>query len=1076
MDRMLQAQTTEQPDAHLPILDRQSLLETAAELVRVTGARRELNDLLTTAAQFIRERLGLAFVGILLLDEAKRSVVLRAGAGEIGQPLVLQGYQLSLADDSAVALALASERPVLVRRGISIDQPFAGALLPITAGAAVIPLRGRGEMLGVWTAHTDVADGFDPNDEDLYALVGDNLAAAIENGELFTRQISVAGEMELAPRAPDGTRRTTEPVSQRVVYSRQADSFGVGATEPSEPSVPSTEGADTSAAMSVPISLRGQVIGTVDLYDVTQPRRWNENEQALVTGVVEQLALAVENARLFQQAEQRARETQIINELASAISGELDQFRLFETVYRYLPRLMPTDAFIVWLYDDQTHTVTRPALYDLGEYFADDQGPREPAGSVALVVSSRGPIAVNNTRQEWERERHETALIIGSSEPSASRLYVPLRVGNRLRGVISVQTYTFDAYGSPQVALLTNVANTIATALENAQLFAETNTLFHQAQQALAETRLLYSTSGQLNQVSSLEELVRIAAQPAFAQGAGSAQLLLMEYQGRDTPFAANVMVSLVSPGVPTPLSQYTHFAIDQYTLGQTMLANPRELVIIEDVQSSPILDEATRFVLLQSKDLAVILMPLTVEQRVLGAIAIGWSAPHRFTDQERRIYQSLAGQLALVLNNRLLFEQTEQALAETQTLYEISARLNAANSLQESLEAASGPAIVQGASNAALLQVLVEADGTVRDLETVALWPRNSDGGFPINSRFGRENIAGDPTWMDNPFEPMLIQDLETDERVKPSARETYSANKIRATALLPLKLGERWVGLLSLNWQEPHPFTPREARLFRSIMAQTATVLDNRRAEQAVRQQNAYLTALHDTTLGLMRRLNLEELLQNIITRAAELVGTEHGYVHLIEPNGAELRMRIGIGIYHDFVGTIVKPGQGLAGTVWSNQEAIVVDDYRRWPGRLPMVDRDVLRAVAGVPLKSGTETVGVLGLASLSEGRRFAPAQVEALARFAELAAVALDNAQLYDATRQALEQTQRVAQREKSSSEIADKLYAAPDVKTVLRTAAEELCKSTGSRRAIVRLNLGGSTAPAQENGKHEPNGH
>jgi len=94
----------------------------------------------------------------------------------------------------------------------------------------------------------------------------------------------------------------------------------------------------------------------------------------------------------------------------------------------------------------------------------------------------------------------------------------------------------------------------------------------------------------------------------------------------------------------------------------------------------------------------------------------------------------------------------------------------------------------------------------------------------------------------------------------------------------------------------------------------------------------------------------------------------------------------------------------------------------------------------------------------LASLEEGKKFSTAQIEALDRFAELAAVALDNAQLYNATQSALEQTQRVAYREKASAEIADKLYAAGDIKSVLRTAAEELRRTTGSRRATVRLNL------------------
>ncbi|MCC7163187.1 MAG: GAF domain-containing protein [Anaerolineae bacterium] len=1073
MDRTLHSPAIREQDLSAVLVRRNRQLEVAAQLARLSASGGDLNHLLADAARLLRERLDLSFVGFYLIDDLGRYLVLRAGAGELGQSLLQQGYQIDSSDESALSLALRAQEPVFVQHGISAAQPYARTLLPVTPGAAVIPLKTRRGVLGVWTAHTDHPDLPTRADAEALLLIGDNLAIAIENAELSARANSNADATDPKQHGLPSSVQESRTAPAHLVYSKQTDSFADDTTDETQAAALASDAANTSA-LSVPITLRGQVIGAVDLFDVTQPRNWDDNDKALASSVVEQLALAVENARLFQQAEQRARETQIINEMASAISGELDARRVYETVYKYLPRLMPTDAFLVWLYDDQTRTVTRPALYDLGEYYPDDEGPRAPAGTVARVVDSRAPVAINNTRAAWELEREQAHLIIGSSEPSASRLYVPLRVGSRLRGIMSVQTYEFDAYGSPQVALLVSVANTVATALENAQLFAETNNLFNQAQQALAETRLLYSTSGQLNQVTSLEELVRIAAQPAFAQGAGSAQLLLIEYQGQNTPVAANVIVSLVSPGVPAPLSQFTHFPIDQYALGQTMLANPRELVIIEDVAVSP-LDQATRHVLLSSRDHAIVLMPLTVEQRVLGAIAIGWATPHHFTDQERRIYQSLAGQLALVLNNRLLFEQTEQALAETQTLYEISARLNAANNLQESLEAAAGPAIVQGALSASLLHVIVQTDGTVQELETAVIWPRSANRGFPIGSRLSRENIAGAATWLDRATDPLLVENINGDERVSPAARANYARNAIQSTALLPLRIGERWVGLLTFDWQEPHSFTPRDLRLFRSIMAQAATVLDNRRAEEAIRQQNTYLTALHDTTLGLMRRLNLEELLQNIITRAGELVGTEHGYVHLIEPNGVELRMRVGVGVYHDFIGTVVKPGQGLAGTVWSSQEAIVVDDYRKWPGRLPMVDRDVLRAVAGVPLKSGGSTVGVLGLASLQDERRFGAAQIEALHRFAELAAVALDNAQLYDATRQALEQTQRVAQREKASAEIADKLYAAPDVQSVLRTAARELRQSTGSRRAIVRLKLGQDGAVSQDNGKHEPGG-
>jgi PAS domain S-box-containing protein len=218
-----------------------------------------------------------------------------------------------------------------------------------------------------------------------------------------------------------------------------------------------------------------------------------------------------------------------------------------------------------------------------------------------------------------------------------------------------------------------------------------------------------------------------------------------------------------------------------------------------------------------------------------------------------------------------------------------------------------------------------------------------------------------------------------------------------------------------------EPHVLQYRNARydeLGRDpyVLAHAADVTDRLRVEQVLRDQNAYLTALHETTLGLMSRLDLEDLLEQIIARAAGLVGTEHGYVFLLSPqrnaNGEqEMIMRVGIGAYNGFKGTKANRGVGLAGTVWQSGEPLVVDDYRNWAGRLALSSRDILRAVAGVPLKSGSQTVGVIGLAYLEEGRAFGKAEMQALTRFGELASISLDNARLYEAVQTELGERKR-----------------------------------------------------------------
>ncbi len=191
--------------------------------------------------------------------------------------------------------------------------------------------------------------------------------------------------------------------------------------------------------------------------------------------------------------------------------------------------------------------------------------------------------------------------------------------------------------------------------------------------------------------------------------------------------------------------------------------------------------------------------------------------------------------------------------------------------------------------------------------------------------------------------------------------------------------------------------------------------------RAERAIRRQNEYSATLHETALALMHRLELADLLKAIVARAGALMGTPHGYVYLLEPGETEIEMRVGVGIYDEYVGYRLSPGEGLAGKVWESGQSLVVEDYAAWEGRSAKFVRDDFRAVVGVPLKSGSEVVGVIGLAYLEENRTFGDDELELLTRFAELASIALDNARLYASAQQELIERERAEQALRGSEE-------------------------------------------------------
>ena len=201
--------------------------------------------------------------------------------------------------------------------------------------------------------------------------------------------------------------------------------------------------------------------------------------------------------------------------------------------------------------------------------------------------------------------------------------------------------------------------------------------------------------------------------------------------------------------------------------------------------------------------------------------------------------------------------------------------------------------------------------------------------------------------------------------------------------------------------------------------------------RVEQRTRElagANEYLAALHETTLGLISRLDLNDLLTALVSRVGQLVGTPDGFLYLVEPfeaafqqvqgdaqHGPEeapsalagvLECKVGVGAFSQTIGLHLRPGEGLSGKIWQAGQPLVVDDYDTWPGRSPTFDRGVIRAAMGVPLTSGSHVIGVIGTAyGFESDRTFGDKEVELLSGFAQLASIALDNARLYQEARSA-----------------------------------------------------------------------
>ncbi|MDF2634395.1 MAG: diguanylate cyclase with and sensor [Pelosinus sp.] len=174
----------------------------------------------------------------------------------------------------------------------------------------------------------------------------------------------------------------------------------------------------------------------------------------------------------------------------------------------------------------------------------------------------------------------------------------------------------------------------------------------------------------------------------------------------------------------------------------------------------------------------------------------------------------------------------------------------------------------------------------------------------------------------------------------------------------------------------------------------------------EQEIFKKNLVLNSLNETALGLMNRLDSSELVKDIVVSAARIIGTSHGYICLIDEQEGVSKNFVGTGVYEQGTGRVDKLAEGLVGEVYKTGEIVVVEDYSTWEKRIQDAYFNNMHCTVQVPFKSEGKVFGSLGLSFDEPERKFTSNEISLLTRFAELASIALDNANLFTTCRNEL----------------------------------------------------------------------
>ncbi len=213
----------------------------------------------------------------------------------------------------------------------------------------------------------------------------------------------------------------------------------------------------------------------------------------------------------------------------------------------------------------------------------------------------------------------------------------------------------------------------------------------------------------------------------------------------------------------------------------------------------------------------------------------------------------------------------------------------------------------------------------------------------------------------------------------------------------------------------------------LNRSLDESRLELKERLKTEEKLHRQADYLTALNETALGLLNRSDLRPLLESILTRACDLLNTEHGLIELVTLDGSVLRQEVGHGVLARFNGSIANRGEGVTGTVWESGQALIINDYTAWENRMETFVEASFFSVLGVPLKVGNTVIGAIAIAHVDRKKMFTQEQLNLMERFAALASLAIDNARLYEQAQKEIAERKIAEQALRSSEELFRKVF-------------------------------------------------
>lgn len=763
----------------------------------------------------------------------------------------------------------------------------------------------------------------------------------------------------------------------------------------------------------------GAIIGLISVDDPIDRQRPAMATARALEIFANQAVIAIENARLYADSQQRLAEQEALTRIQRAANASLDLRAIIREVFSGLRSVLQMDSFYSVVYHHGSATSALVIAYDEGEWYEMDRLMVEQAGLHRLMLDTRQPLRFGDLRVEAERlpPDRRPAQFGHAERRSAAWIGTPLiAADNELIGAISAHSYTPHRYGERELRFLESVARQVAISLQNARLLLE-------RERQIAQMQTLNNISKVTSSTLDLDQL--FLAMYTEINRYRPTDTLLLSICDPDTALILQVMS--MDQGTFHHIERPFPIAPRSYT---DVILRRGEPLLIRDTREEES-QLGIHAVLLgdNAQARSLVCVPLRdTSGRTFGMLSMQSYRVGEYQPADVDFLVNVANQVALNIQNATLFkrsaEQVRQLAAEAERLALINRVATWSSATLDMRD---------------LLQRTVDEMGRMTNADQVRLLLLERERGLAVCAAEYRDTgavgtlalpIAGNPAyeWFAQHRSSLLVPDAVNDPRFAP-AHEVWRAANIRDVLIVPLIVKDELIGSIGIDIQaREQTFSERDITTCETIARQVATALENARLWEATQQSVRELTLLYDLSVSLASMLDLDEILVTLASAALEIERADMAAILLVDERGRVSR----------FAG-YTRDGEPIDNHGWETHPAI--NQVMRH-GRPVALDQEALqtmgrqlRSALLVPIVVKGAPVGVTILGA-NAARTWTEREQSLVTILAGQAASTIENARLF----QSEQEKRRLAD---TLREVALALTSTLDLREVLEIILSQL---------------------------------